>query len=282
MPDIRNLDVAQVRDAVAGLCGPACLDLPSDVEAALKAAAASEESPVGREVLARLIENAAIARTERIPICQDCGLDVVYIDLGQDLHLTGGDLYEAVQEGVRRGYQDNYLRKSVCHPFTRANSGDNTPAVVHVRLVPGDKLHLYLVPKGGGSENMSQVFLLTPAVGLDGVKKKILETVENAGPNPCPPIILGVAVGGTFDSAALRAKRTLLRELGSVNPDPDAACLEGEILEEVNKLGIGPAGLGGTVTCLGVFLDIQPCHIASLPLAVNVQCHAARHKEAVL
>ena len=282
MPEIRNLDVAQVRDAVAGLCGPACLDLPSDVEAALKTGAASEESPVGREVLARLIENAAIARDERIPICQDCGLTVVYVDLGQDVHLTGGDLYEAVQDGVRQGYQDNYLRKSVCHPFTRANTGDNTPAVVHVRLVPGDKLHLYLVPKGGGSENMSKVFLLTPAVGLEGVKKKILETVEEAGPNPCPPIILGVAVGGTFDSAALRAKRTLLRELGSVNPDPDAACLEGEILEAVNKLGIGPAGLGGTTTCLGVFLDVQPCHIASLPLAVNVQCHAARHKEAVL
>lgn len=282
MPDIRTLDVAQVRDAVAGLCGPACLDLPTDVEAALKTGAASEESPVGREVLARLIENAAIAREERIPICQDCGLTVVYIDLGQDLHLTGGDLYEAVYEGVRQGYKDNYLRKSVCHPFTRANTGDNTPAVVHIRLVPGDKLHIYLVPKGGGSENMSKVFLLTPAVGLEGVKKKILETVDEAGPNPCPPIILGVAVGGTFDSAALRAKRTLLRELGSVNPDPEAACLEGEILEAVNKLGIGPAGLGGTTTCLGVFLDIQPCHIASLPLAVNVQCHAARHKEAVL
>jgi fumarate hydratase subunit alpha len=282
MPDVRTIDVAQVRDAVADLCGPACLDLPADVAAAISAAAQAEPSPVGREVLGRLMENANIAREERIPICQDCGLTVVYIDLGMDVHLTGGDLYEAVYEGVRRGYQDNYLRKSVCHPFTRANTGDNTPAVVHLRLVPGDKLHIYLVPKGGGSENMSRVFLLTPAVGLEGVKKAILETVDQAGPNPCPPIILGVAVGGTFDSAAMRAKRTLLRELGSENPDPEAAGLECEILEEVNKLGIGPAGLGGETTCLGVFLDIQPCHIASLPLAVNVQCHAARHKEAVL
>ena len=279
---MRTLDVAIIRDTVAELCGQADLLLPQDVRRALRQGLEAEESPVGREVLTRLLENADIAANESMPICQDCGLAVVFLDVGQDVHLIGGGLVEAVNEGVRRGYQKFYLRKSVCHPFTRANSGDNTPAVVHARLVPGDKVHLWVVPKGGGSENMSKVFLLTPAMGLAGVKERVLETVEAAGPNPCPPIILGVAVGSTFDDACLRAKRTLLRELGSVNPDPEAAALEAELLTMVNNTGIGPAGLGGRITCLGVFVDIKPCHIASLPLAVNVQCHAARHKEAVL
>ena len=274
--------MAAIRDKVAELCGQADLLLPADVRRALEKGLEAEESPVGREVLTRLLENADIAANESMPICQDCGLALVFLDLGQDLHLVGGDLVEAVNEGVRRGYEKHYLRKSVCHPFTRANTGDNTPAVVHVRIVPGDQVHLWVVPKGGGSENMSKVFLVTPAQGLPGVKDRVMETVEAAGPNPCPPIILGVAVGSTFDDACLRAKRTLLRELGSVNPDPEAAALESELLTMVNNTGIGPAGLGGRITCLGVFVDIKPCHIASLPLAVNVQCHAARHKEAVL
>ncbi len=274
--------MAAIQEAVAGLCGPSCLDLPADVEASLAAAQQKERSPVGREVLERLLENAAIARDENLPICQDCGLAVVYVDLGADVHLTGGDLYQAINAGVRQGYEEAYLRKSVCHPFTRQNTGDNTPAVVHLRLVPGDRVRLVLVPKGGGSENMSRVFLLTPAVGRKGVKQKIIETLEAAGPNPCPPNILGVAVGGTFDDAAVRAKRVLLREIGSTNPDPEAAELEQELMEDLNKLGTGPAGLGGDTTCLAVFVDIKPCHIASLPLAVNVQCHAARHKEVVL
>jgi fumarate hydratase subunit alpha len=274
--------VSAIADAVARLCGEADLYLPEDVRQAFTRAQADEPSPVGREVLGRLLENADIAAEEKMPICQDCGLAVIFIDIGQDVHLIGGDLTEAVNQGVRRGYEDNYLRKSVCHPFTRANTGDNTPAVVHTNIVPGNQVHLWVVPKGGGSENMSKVFLLTPAVGLEGVKKAVLDTVEAAGPNPCPPIILGVAVGGTFDNAAVRAKRTLLRELDSVNPDPEAAQLEQELLEKVNELGIGPAGLGGATTCLKVFVDIKPCHIASLPVAVNVQCHAARHKEAVL
>lgn len=269
-------------EAVAGLCGTADMDLPADVRAALESAREAEESPVGREVLDRLLENADIARDERMPICQDCGLAVVFVDLGQDVHLTGGDLYEAINEGVRRGYEEAYLRKSVCHPFTRVNTGDNTPAVIHLRLTPGDQLRLTVVPKGGGSENMSRVKLLTPAQGLEGVKAVVLDTVTAAGPNPCPPIVLGVAVGGTFDEAAVRAKRSLLRELGSVNPDPEAAALEAELLEMVNNTGIGPAGLGGRITCLGVFVDLKMCHIASLPVAVNIQCHAARHKEAVL
>jgi fumarate hydratase subunit alpha len=256
--------------------------LPGDVRNALERAREAEESPVGKEVLSRLLENADIAAAESLPICQDCGLAVVFADVGQDLRIAGGDLAEAINQGVRQGYESHHLRKSVCHPFTRANTGDNTPAVVHTRIVPGESLHLWVVPKGGGSENMSKVFLLTPAQGLEGVKQKVVETVEAAGPNPCPPIILGVAVGGTFDDAAVRAKRALLRDLASVNPDPEAAALEEELLRLVNDTGVGPAGLGGRFTCLGVFADIRPCHIASLPLAVNVQCHAARHKEAVL
>ncbi len=282
MAEPRSLAVSEITEALARLCGQADMDLPADVERALEKAARAEESPVGREVLQRLLQNAEIARSQRIPICQDCGLAVVFVDLGQDVHLVGGDLGRAVEEGVRRGYQEYYLRKSVCHPFTRANTGDNTPVVLHIRLVPGDRVRLTLVPKGGGSENMSRVHLLTPAQGLEGVKQKVLEAVEQAGPNPCPPIILGMAVGGTFDDAAVRAKRCLLRELGSTNPDPEAAALEDELLQKVNRLGIGPAGLGGRTTCLDVFVDIKPCHIASLPLAINIQCHAARHKEVLL
>jgi fumarate hydratase subunit alpha len=278
----RTIQASEITATVARLCGEADLLLPGDVRNALERAREAEESPVGREVLSRLLENADIAAAESMPICQDCGLAVVFAEVGQDLHVAGGDLYEAINQGVRQGYQENHLRKSVCHPFTRANTGDNTPAVIHARIVAGDRLHLWVVPKGGGSENMSKVFLLTPAQGLEGVKQKVVETVEAAGPNPCPPIILGVAVGGTFDDAAVRAKRSLLRDLASVNPDPEAAALEEELLRLVNDTGVGPAGLGGRCTCLGVFVDIQPCHIASLPLAVNVQCHAARHKEAVL
>lgn len=282
MGEVRTINAADITSTISKLCGEADLLLPADVKAALEQNREAEESPVGKEILTRLLENAEIAANESMPICQDCGLAIVFLDIGQDVHIEGGDLVEAVNQGVREGYEKHYLRKSVCHPFTRANTGDNTPAVVHTRIVPGDKLHLWVVPKGGGSENMSKVFLLTPAQGLEGVKQRVLETVEAAGPNPCPPILLGVAIGGTFDEAALRAKRSLLREIGSANPNPEAAELEKELLTMVNNTGIGPAGLGGRTTCLGVFVDIKECHIASLPLAVNVQCHAARHKEAVL
>jgi fumarate hydratase subunit alpha len=282
LSQIRAVDVSSITKEVARLCQEACTILPEDVASTLAAAREREESPVGKEVLDQLLENARIAREEGIPICQDCGLAVVFADVGQDVHLTGGTLEDAINQGVRQGYEKGYLRKSACHPFTRANTGDNTPAIVHTKLVAGDKVHIYLMPKGGGSENMSKVHLLTPAQGLEGVKEKVLEAVFNAGPNPCPPIVLGVAVGGTFDQAAVRAKRTFLRDLGSKNPDPEAAALEDELLEAINKLGIGPAGLGGRTTCLDVFVDIRECHIASLPLAINVQCHAARHKEVVL
>ncbi|KIX11324.1 fumarate hydratase [Dethiosulfatarculus sandiegensis] len=279
---MRALDVSSITKEVARLCQEACTNLPEDVASTLADARDKEESPVGKEVLEQLLENARIAREETMPICQDCGLAVIFADVGQDVHLTGGTLEEAINEGVRQGYEKGYLRKSACHPFTRANTGDNTPAVIHTKLVAGDKVHIYLMPKGGGSENMSKVHLLTPAQGLEGVKEKVLEAVESAGPNPCPPIVVGVAVGGTFDQAAVRAKRTFLRDMGSKNPDPEAAALEDELLEAINKLGIGPAGLGGRTTCLDVFVDIRECHIASLPLAINLQCHAARHKEVVL
>ncbi|MCF8063724.1 MAG: fumarate hydratase [Desulfarculaceae bacterium] len=282
MSSVRTVEVSAISDTVARLCGEADIILPEDVRQAITQAKADEPSPVGREVLERLLENADIAAEEKMPICQDCGLAIIFIDVGQDVHITGGDLTEAINQGVRRGYEENYLRKSSCHPFSRVNTGDNTPAIIHTRIVPGDKVQIWVVPKGGGAENMSKVFLLTPAVGLAGVKKAVMDTVKNAGPNPCPPVIVGVAVGGPFEQAAAAAKRTLLRKLDSVSSDPEAAVLEEEWLEDINKLGMGPAGLGGHTSCLKVFVDIIPCHIASLPVAVNMQCHAARHKEAVL
>jgi fumarate hydratase subunit alpha len=279
---VRTLDVSQITKEIARMCGEAGLMLPQDVRQAFLFARENEESPVGKEIFTRLLENAEKAEAEDMPICQDCGLAIVFVDIGQDVHLIGGDLTEAVNQGVRQGYEEYYLRKSVCHPFTRQNTGDNTPAIVYTRIVPGDKVHVFVVPKGGGSENMSRVHLLVPAQGLEGVKEKVIEAVEYAGPNPCPPILVSLAVGGTFDDAAIRAKRSLLRKIGSQNPDPEAAALEDQLHQMINETGIGPAGLGGRMTCLDVFVDIKPCHIASLPIAINIQCHAARHKEVVL
>ena len=215
-------------------------------------------------------------------MCQDCGLAVIFAEVGQDVHLVGGDFGQAINEGIRQGYGEGYLRKSLCHPLTRANTGDNTPAVIHTEIVPGDRLKLTVVPKGGGSENMSRLYMLKPADGLAGIKEKVVLTVAEAGPNPCPPIIVGVGIGGTFERAALLAKKSLLRELGQANPDPEVAAIEGQLLQEVNDLGIGPQGLGGRVTAMAVHVLMEPCHIASLPVAVNIQCHASRHKEVVL
>ncbi|OGP69578.1 MAG: fumarate hydratase, partial [Deltaproteobacteria bacterium RBG_13_60_28] len=219
---------------------------------------------------------------EQIPLCQDCGLAVVFVELGQEVQITGGDFEQAIQEGVRQGYGEGFLRKSLCHPLTRANTGDNTPAVIHTEIVPGDRLKITVVPKGGGSENMSRVFMLKPAEGVDGIIDRVVTTVREAGANPCPPIIVGVGIGGTFERAALLAKKALLREVGSPNPKPELAALEKALLQEVNDLGIGPQGLGGRITALAVHVLMQPCHIASLPVAVNIQCHASRHKEAIL
>ncbi|MCK4378450.1 MAG: fumarate hydratase [Deltaproteobacteria bacterium] len=279
---MRELNVEQITRTIAGLCMEANYFLGDDMLAALEKAVAMEESPTGRTILEQLQENATIAATDRVPICQDTGLAVIFLELGQDLHIIGGDLEAAINEGVRQGYEDGYLRKSSCHPFTRKNIGDNTPAIVHCRIVPGEQLKITIAPKGGGSENMSKVVMLKPADGIAGIKKQVVEWVEQAGGNPCPPTIIGVGIGGTFERAALLAKESLLREVGSRNPDPELDQLEKELLEEINNLGIGPQGLGGRVTSFAVHVKMLPCHIASLPLAINIQCHAARHKEAVL
>jgi fumarate hydratase subunit alpha len=239
-----------------------------------------EESPTGKEIISMLLENARIAREEGIPICQDTGFAVVFIDLGQDVHLVGGDLNEAVADGVRRGYGDGYLRKSILgDPIKRVNTGDNTPPVIHLTMVPGEKVRIVVAPKGGGSENMSAVRMLKPADGIEGVKDFVMETAENAGGNPCPPIVVGVGIGGTFEKCAYLAKKALLRPLGERHSDPFYAEVEEELLKRINNSGVGPQGLGGRVTALDVHVETHPCHIASLPAAVNLNCHATRHGE---
>ncbi len=279
---MRQIEVAQVTQAVKEAAIAANYEPGEDLLRALARGAETEESPSGREIFRQLLENARIARQERIPMCQDCGLAVVFVELGQEVHLVGGNFEMAIHEGVRQGYGEGYLRKSLCHPLTRANTGDNTPAVIHTEIVPGDSLKLTVVPKGGGSENMSRVHMLKPAEGWAGIKEKVVTTVREAGPNPCPPIIVGVGIGGTFERAALLSKKALLRELGLPHAEPGLAKLEQELLLAVNDLGIGPQGLGGRITALAVNLLMQPCHIASLPVAVNIQCHASRHQEVIL
>jgi fumarate hydratase subunit alpha len=279
---VREVNTREITDAVKRLSVEANEQLGEDVLLGFQQAFKNEVSPVGKEILDQLIENAHLAREEHVPICQDTGLAVIFLEVGQEVHLVGGDLKEAVNQGVREGYGEGYLRKSSCHPFTRANTGDNTPAVIYIDIVPGDQVKVLVVPKGGGSENMSRLFMLPPSAGRAGIKDRVIETVKEAGPNPCPPTIIGVGIGGTFEQAALQAKKSLLRPLGTSNPDPELDGLEEELLAEINKLGIGPQGLGGRTTSLGVHVRLLPCHIASLPVAVNVQCHASRHKEAVI
>ncbi len=279
---IREISTAEIIKVVRDLCIDANYNLGDDVLSAFKEAIEREHSAPAREVLKQLIENAKIAREEKVPICQDCGLAVVFMEIGQDVHIISGDLNEAINEGVRQGYREGYLRKSACHPFTRENTGDNTPAILHLQIVPGDKIRIIFAPKGGGSENMSRVDMLTPAAGIEGVKDFVVEWVKESGANPCPPTIVGVGVGGTFERSAILAKKALLRNIGDRNPDPELAEVEEDILKRINRLGIGPMGYGGNFTSLDVFLEVEPCHIASLPVAVNIQCHAARHKEAVI
>jgi fumarate hydratase subunit alpha len=279
---MREIHVKLITKKVKELCIQANTDLGEDVLQAFDRAMETEESPLGMEILKELKKNAWIAKEEQVAICQDTGFAVIFIELGQDVHLVGGDLKEAVFEGVREGYHDGYLRKSICHPFTRANTGDNTPAIIYTEIVPGDKIKMIVAPKGGGSENMSRVVMLTPSEGTDGIKRYVVQRVKESGSNPCPPTIVGVGIGGTFEQAALLAKKSLLRPLGSKNPDPELQKMESEILTEINKLGIGPQGLGGRTTSLAVHICMMPCHIASLPLAVNIQCHVHRHKEAII
>ena len=281
---MRELDVARVTEAVAKLAVDACTYLGDDVVAFFEKAIDREASETGRDVLTQLLENANLARDANKPLCQDTGLAVVFLEIGQDVHLAGGSLEDAVNEGVRKGYTEGYLRKSaVADPIgARKNTGDNTPAMLHVRVVPGDKVRITVAPKGGGAENMSAIGMLKPAQGRQGAIDFIVDTVSKAGPNPCPPIMVGVGLGGTFEKAAYLAKHSLLREVGSTNPEPRLAELEDELEKRCNDLGIGPAGLGGTVSVLDVFIEELPAHIASMPVAVNIQCHSARHKEVVL
>lgn len=281
---MRDIETKDITEAVAQLCQRANFELGEDVLSALREAQQKEESPLGKEVLGQLIENARIAQEERLPLCQDCGTAVVFLEIGQDVHIIGGDLYSAVAEGVRLGYTEGYLRKSiVSQPLSsKRNTGDNTPPVIHTEIVPGDKLKIIVMPKGGGAENMSILAMLKPGAGRQGLLERVVKTVDAAGGNSCPPLIIGLGIGGTAEKAMLEAKRALLRPVGSPNPDPAVTRLEREILAKVNALGIGPLGLGGTTTALAVHAEVMPTHIASLPLAVNLQCHSARHKEVVL
>ena len=281
---MREIYTDQITETVARLCIESNYYLGQDVLEALSKYREAEVSPVGREVLDQILENAEIARDQQMPLCQDCGLTVVFLELGQDAHIIGGDLNEAIAEGVRRGYKEGYLRKSIVEqPFSaRINTKDNTPPVIHTTIVPGDKLKITVAPKGGGSENMSQLGMLKPADGREGVVNFVVESVRRAGANPCPPIIVGVGVGGSAEKAMWLAKHSLLREVGQPSPDPEVAEMEADILEQANRIGIGPQGFGGLTTALAVHVESYPCHIASMPVAVNIQCHSARHKEAIL
>ncbi len=281
---MREIHFKDISDAVAKLAIKSCCQLPRDVYESFQSAKESEPSPVGKNILDQLITNADIAAAENIPICQDTGLAVVFVELGQDVHIVGGDYEAAINEGIRCGYVDGYLRKScVAEPlFERKNTGDNTPGIIHTRIVPGDKMRIRFAPKGAGSENKSILKMLVPADGIEGVRKVVLEAVKLAGPNSCPPMVVGVGIGGNLEVAALCAKRAAARDINTSNVDPRYAAFEQELLEMVNKTGIGPQGLGGTTTALRVHVEWHPTHIASLPVAVNINCNAARHAETVL
>ena len=278
---MREISTRTIIDRIKDAAIRVNFELREDVLSSLEDAFDNEESQVGKEILNQLIENAGIARNDRIPICQDTGLAIIIVEMGQEVCIVGGDLKAALEEGIRQGYREGYLRNSVCHPFTRENTGDNTPIIVHFDMVPGDRLKLWFAAKGGGSENMSRLFMLPPSAGWAGVKEKIVQTVEEAGPNPCPPTIVGVGIGGSFEQSALLAQKALFRPLGTLNPDSELITMEDEVLKEINNTGIGPQGLGGRITSLAVHILMMPCHISSLPLAIDIQCHASRYMEIV-
>ena len=280
---MREINVSQITDAVERLCIEANTHLPGDVKCAIEACRAREDGEIARGVLDNIMENYQIADAENVPICQDTGMACVFLEIGQDVHLVGGDLRTAVDEGVRRGYDKGYLRKSVVRdPIRRGNTGDNTPAMLYTEIVPGEQVKITVGPKGFGSENMSAIRMFKPSTGLQGIKDFILETVETAGPNPCPPMVVGVGIGGTFDKAALLAKKAIMRPLGTHHPDPFYAALEDEMLEKINTLGIGPQGFGGRTTAIGLNIETLPTHIAGMPCAINISCHVTRHKTEVL
>ena len=280
---MREVNVDKVTENIKEMCIEANHFLTDDMKKVFKNAVASEKSPLGKQVLNQLNENLDIAANDMIPICQDTGMAVVFINVGQDVHFTGGNITDAINEGVRQGYVEGFLRKSVVNdPIIRENTKDNTPAVIHYNIVPGDKVDITVAPKGFGSENMSRIQMLKPADGVEGFKKFVIETVKLAGSNPCPPIVLGVGVGGSFDKVAYLAKKALLRPLDVPNPDPYYADLEKELLTAINELGIGPQGFGGRTTCLGLAIEQMPTHVAGLPVAVNVSCHVTRRASATL
>ena len=280
---MRKIDVSLITDAVERMCISANVNLPQDVQERLRAFRKCEDGPIAQTVLDQLIENFETAGGEGVPICQDTGMACIFLEIGQEVHFTGGYLYDAVHEGVRRGYTNGYLRKSVeADPVRRGNTGDNTPAMITTDIVPGDQVKITVAPKGFGSENMSAIRMLKPSAGLEGIKDFILETVEKAGPNPCPPVIVGVGIGGTFDKCAYLAKKALLRPVDSHHADPLYAQLEDELLEKINQLGIGPQGYGGRTTALGVNIETLPTHIAGMPCAVNISCHVTRHESEVI
>ena len=280
---MREIQVSAITDVIEKLCIEANTHLPKDVKCAIENCLACEDGVIAQGVLDNIIENYNIADRENVPICQDTGMACVFLEIGQDVHLAGGDLTEAVNEGVRRGYANGYLRKSVVKdPVRRGNTGDNTPAMIYTEIVPGENVKITVGPKGFGSENMSAIRMFKPSAGLQGIKDFILETVENAGPNPCPPMVIGVGIGGTFDKAALLAKKAIMRPLDTHNEDPYYAQLEDEMLEKVNALGIGPQGFGGKTTAIGLNVEVLPTHIAGMPCAININCHVTRHKTEVL
>jgi len=280
---MKEIQSIEITNSVAKLCKEANFELGDDVLCALHKAVQIERSPIAIDVLNQIIENARIAKEEQVPICQDCGVAVLFVEIGQDVHIVGDDINSAISEGVRIGYKEGYLRKSIVkHPLKRINTGDNTPPVVHYKMVSGENIRIIFAPKGAGSENMSVIKMLTPSDGVSGVKNFVVECVKNAGPNPCPPIIVGVGIGGTFEKCAIMAKEALLRPIGQFNHDEDTKALECELLNMINSLNIGPGGFGGRTTALAVHIETFPCHIGSLPVAVNINCHASRHKEIIL
>ncbi len=280
---MRTVQAAEITKNIKEMCIEANYSLSPDMEQALEHAAGEEKSPLGRQILGQLQENLRIAREDRIPICQDTGMAVVFLEIGQDVHIEGGLLKDAVEEGVRQGYQEGCLRKSVVgDPLARGNTGDNTPAVLYTEITEGEQIGITVAPKGFGSENMSRIFMLKPADGAEGVKEAVLTAVEDAGPNACPPMVVGVGIGGTFEKCALMAKHALTRDLGETSPVPSVRELERELLDRINRTGIGPGGLGGTVTALAVNIETYPTHIAGLPVAVNICCHVNRHVHRVL
>lgn len=280
---MRSVHVDEIRDTVARLCWEACYFLPPDILEGFKRAEETEVSPLGKSIITQLIDNAELAAAEQMPYCHDTGLAVVYVHVGQEVHIEGGAFLDAVQSGVRKGYEEGYLRKSVVgDPLLRVNTGDNTPAVVHTEIVPGDQIKITLLPKGGGSENMSAMKFLLPGEGAEGVKQFVLDTIRAAGGKACPPLVVGVGIGGSFDKVTAIAKEAVLREVGVHHHEPHIAELEKELLTEINLTGIGPQGLGGINTALWVAVETYACHITALPVAVNIQCHAARKKTAVI